>query len=219
MSRRAVLAAAFTVGASFTLLTGCASDTGSPERSAAPASPQPTSPAPAPSKTPTTEAAEKEQTAKRPIVIPPCEELLSLEEAREGANAPTFEFMGSSEKHKELAYSESFGPVAIDAMESAETVIQCNWGYPNSDGIATVFVAELPSEKREHLVTSLRDSVFTERASDGAVIFEDLDPERRKSLQVRYGFVGDVWVANIGSVSLFEPVLQRMIELNPDQVA
>lgn len=126
----------------------------------------------------------------------------------------TLEYFDPSAQHRELAYSESFGPVAIEALESAEQLVQCSWGYPHSDGVATVFIAKLSPTTREHLVSSLRDSVFVERSADNALIFEDHDQQRRKSMPVSYGFVGDVWVTHIGVLPLFEPLLQRTIELS-----
>ncbi|KTR86220.1 hypothetical protein [Leucobacter chromiiresistens] len=129
------------------------------------------------------------------------------------------EALENSTKLKELAYAESFGPAAIDALDGAEQVVQCSWAYPNADGVATVFVARLPTSTRERFVASLRDSVFIERTAGSAVIFEDHGPQRRKSMPVSYGFVEDLWVTHIGVLPLFEPVLRRTSELNLSQTS
>lgn len=211
MAQRSVLTSVIAAGAALALLTGCAPEPNAPETSAAVTTAPPST---APSTTPTATQVDEVEPTNSPVVLPSCSELLPIDTARAAVGTTHLEQFEPSPVHKEYAYAESFGPVAIEALDGAEQVVQCSWGYPNSDGVATVFVAKLSPDSRERLVTSLRDSVFVERQSDQALIFEDHDPNRRKSMAVSYGFVGDVWVTHIGRLPLFEPLVQRTAELN-----
>ena len=213
MTQRSVITSVIAAGAAFALLTGCAPEPATTKPSAAPTSVPATASTTPPPATPIDET----EPSAGPILIPDCEEILPITTARDAVGSQTLESFEPSAEHKELAYSESFGPVAIEALESAEQLVQCSWGYPVSDGVATVFIAKLSPATREHLVSSLRDSVFLEREADNALIFEDHDPQRRKSMPVSYGLIGDVWVTHIGTLPLFEPILRGAIAVGLNQ--
>ncbi|WP_200330238.1 hypothetical protein [Leucobacter sp. L43] len=175
-------------------------------------------PAPLASTEPTSDPAPAPTDVTDPvdIVVPSCDVLLPLEKVHQilGDDRPEYVEVGP-ERLSELSL-ESFGPAAVSAYESAEQLSHCRWAYPQSDGIIDVVVAELSTEVREKFTSALDDSVFVEGETADGVTYIDEDPQRRKSMPVRFAFIDNVWVATVGSIGPFlDPTIESMLELNP----
>ncbi len=192
-------------------LTGCAPEPKSVANEGEPQTPttvrETVEPTPNPSETPSAPS----------IVVPSCDEILPIESIHAFLNDDRVERHEVGPDGLERLASEPFGPSAVAAYQGALQLTHCTWGYPQSDGFADVVFAELSPESTASFTAALEDSVFVKRTSGAAVIYEDLDPQRRKSLPVRHGFIGNIWVGTTGSISgyFFEPALTRMSELNP----
>lgn len=149
-------------------------------------------------------------------MVPSCEELLPLEQVHQNVNDNRMELRTFDASRAEEFAAWSFGPVAVDAYKSAKQLIDCRWAYPQSDGIVDVVVAELTPEVHEQFMTALDDSVFVKGSHGSWTTYTDEDPQRRKSMPIRYGFNEDVWVATVGlNVPFFVPVMDSMDVLNP----
>jgi hypothetical protein len=146
--------------------------------------------------------------------VPACDELLPIDTVHQNLGDDRVELFPTPADRIDFLASETFGPVAVDAYGGAQQLTHCIWAYPQSDGVIDVIVAELTPEVRAAFVAALDDSVYVKRTTDMAVIYEDLDPERTKSMAVRHGFVGDIWVSTVGRLEpFFEPALERMAEV------
>lgn len=149
-------------------------------------------------------------------MVPSCEELLPLEQVHQNVNDNRMELATIDASRADEFGAEAFGPVAVDAYKSALQLTDCRWAYPQSDGIVDVVVAELAPEVRVQFMTALDDSVFAKGSHGSWTTYTDEDPQRRKSMPVRYGFNGDVWVATVGIIQpFFVPVMDNMDALNP----
>lgn len=146
--------------------------------------PEPIEPTPTPSPTPT----------EQPFLIPACSELLTDQQLAE-LFSPEIEFIIGDDaiRLQQLFHDSSLGPVAQDALTQATQVEQCVWGFPNSDGVFPLIAAELPDDVRDHLISELRNSVFTETTTGDVTEFVYVGHEGQVSAW--YGFVDNLWVA------------------------
>lgn len=166
----------------------------------------------APQLTPSPATTSTPDKAHRTTVIPSCDALFSAGEVQDIVGSDAIQSV--TEKRYIDFYRTAFGPSAMKAYTSSPESVECAWAYPNSDAGAAVFIAKLSPEEMDLLMSSLRDSVFHESTFGDATVFSDTDPERRKSMPVHYGFIGDVWVSVVGQLPLFEPALNRVADLN-----
>lgn len=177
-------------------LSGCTSGSpdASPEPSESTASP---APSPSPSRTPSPDAEPRTE----PIAIPSCEEALPLARLQEMYGDPRIEAIPDVAALREYTLQHEFGPVAADALLSAEQSAHCVWGYPDSDFVIQVYAATLTTEARSTLVAALDDSDF-ERSDEGeTIIFGHYTEKGVAPVQKTYFFRGDLWVAEMSSGS------------------
>lgn len=130
------------------------------------------------------------------LVIPACEELLTLAEARALFSDNT-EFFG------EFPGSDIFDrfempevPVAIAAAAQSRT---CRWGVPNSDGSFALMVAEITSAERATLTAALGAAGFATSTTGPVTTFE-LERDGMVSTESAvHLFTGDVWILSEGT--------------------
>lgn len=185
----------------------------------APASPEP----PEPSATAPASPGPAEETPadgeQLDITIPSCDELITPAEARDLFAADFESGLGPSPESREEIRRSRLGPDAVSAYEQVTEFVPCYWGVPLSGLIEHLFVAELPSDVRAELLTSLRASAYDETSADGIALFSYTFGEPRATTW--YGFVGDIWVASFGergSVPI-ELVFDKLRAANPEWVA
>lgn len=187
-------------------LTACAAETPSATTSPTPSGEAQHS---APTATPTpTPAPGEGAPAQVPgdLVVPPCVDLLPLEQLRAtlGDPAPPIESFGE----QPAAEPSGMGPLAIQTLQNAASVVTCNWGIPVSDGVFDVTVAQIEPAARDDLIAALH----------GAADYDYAEPEGLPSFQravtsgigtyLGYAFDGLVWVIVDGTVVYEDSVIE-----------
>ena len=172
------------------LLSGCAAqDGGSPSPAPSPP-PMPSATVPSPSTTPepTPEPAA--------LVIPACDELLDTD-------GVAFTFGDGVVPIPDADMSADIlpGPMAQAAWRGAEQSTSCMWGYPQSDGLFYVSVAELEESTSDDLIAALRDSTLWDEVDvDGAPGFVQPFENELGGGAVAYVFDGSAWIIVIGTI-------------------
>lgn len=146
----------------------------------------------------TTAPAEPSDPPSSALVIPDCDDLLTLPTARSVLGDDTQAIPPTASAMDVIP-----GPVAVGAVRTAAQSSICLWGIPNSDGGFHVVVAELSDDARDDLIAALRSAgTFTESVIDGAPAFtRDLSNEIGTT-SVAYVFDGPSWVTAVGSLGV-----------------
>ena len=177
-------------------LAGCTPDTPTPgSASSAPPTSSPTATAgtqtatatptakPAPSAVPSPSA----PPAPAALVIPPCETLLTLDQAKEG-RSPNTVFIG------EFGIDDfDSEPWVATARHAATLTRFCVWGVPNSDAGFSVTVGELGEADRAALMSSLAADGFSSLTM-GTVTGMEYEAANDDDIGGTHLFAGNVWI-------------------------
>lgn len=198
-------------------LIGCA-----PEMPAAPSpgpSPAPSATATASAETPITE------TPQAPIQFPECDAANPL------AAQESLEFFTSIDtdvsEHTGPVDLETFtrlsGPVAQQAMESADDLRGCQWPLYLAGNNLVQYTVMLPEEAQVSLIAGLRDSDYVESSLGAAMIFTHSvnDPKGYRMTgptTIQYLLLGDVWMSifETGESDYAQSALDALMARNPD---
>lgn len=109
---------------------------------------------------------------------------------------------------------EPVGPAAQEAAASADQVVACLWGVPNSGRATEVVVAELGEQPRDALMTALReDDAFTEEELDSGLVFTAEGIQNGDVVtSLAYVFDGAAWIA-VGGGELPDAATARDVAL------
>lgn len=187
-----------------------------------------TSPTPEREETSTLEATAEPspEAAAAPMVLPGCPDM------NPGAQAAAQRFRDEENIYGEgpiwtpadaSDFKYGVGPKAQDAMSQALQVQGCLFPL-NFHGGVSQWVAELPTEVRESLVSDLRASAYVEGTRGPALTFEYVQPREvdaagASDMFIRYEFVGNLWIAHVANSPEYDAYLQdgldAALDLNP----
>ena len=168
------------------------------------------SPSPASSESPSATASPTPSPAPAALVIPECEDLLSLEDARALFSEST-EFFG---QFPGVEFAGRFEiPEIVNAVTSASQSKTCRWGVPNSDGAFSLLVAEITPAERASLTTALTAAGFASSTAGPATSYE-LERDGMVSTESAvHVFTGDVWILADGTgLALSTPVAASALD-------
>lgn len=155
-----------------------------------------------------------------PVTFLGCDDLVHPDEAR-NLLGPGFAHIPDNPK-LEAYFHLALGPSAKSAIGQATRTQFCLWGMPNSDGISSFLIAELPDAPREEFLRELRASDFAESSLAGSPVFTWQNPEVKYGPATNwYGFSGNMLVAGhvySPTENIAEVALTRMKEANPSHV-
>ena len=144
------------------------------------------------------------------LVIPDCEDLLSLEQARALFSDNT-EFFGQFPGVEFGGHFEI--PEIGTAISGASQSTTCRWGVPNSDGAFSLLVAEITPADRASLTAALTAEGFASSTAGPATSFE-LERDGMVSTESAvHVFTGDVWILSDGTgLALSTPVAASALD-------
>lgn len=188
-------------------LAACTPVVSTPTPSATPKPAVSAKPKPTPTPTPTPTPAG--------LVVPGCDALLTLDQAKADFNNDRVEFIG------EFGVDD-FDPAstaARAAQQAAAPVRFCVWGIPNSDGGFSVTVGALASVDRDALIASLSASGYSS-VTQGTITAMEYTPVDESESGGTHLFTGDVWIFVPGFRTAFTgtvagQVLDSMRTANP----
>lgn len=193
---RSRVAAAVVIAAAVAL-SGCASADVDPT----PMSPAEDSVTPSPP-VPSTPPATPEPAVTAPPAavtsIPPCADLLTLEEVR--AASGNLERVGIIEDSTYAIAEGLPGPLAQSLFEGASPTSVCAWGIPQSDGAVHLGVALLDASPRDRLIEALQNSQeYSATSVDDMPVFSRRI-DQGIGASVAYVFRDDVWTIVSGTL-------------------
>lgn len=214
MNRRGnpgIIAATLSLGVALTV-TGCgpADSTPSPSETSA----LPTTPAPSES----VEPSEEPEPTPEPIVLPADCAVMNP------AASELHQFDITEVSHPPFStFDEYTGPVAKNAMSQAIQVASCGWVTSFHSGVSQ-WVAELPDEVAQDLLSQLRGSVYVESAHAGFPVFTrvfalDSMVTADSTLEITYVLIESVWIALIAVDTALGPLIPdavtAVLDANP----
>lgn len=173
-------------------LTGCvAEEAPTPTETVSTAAPS----APAPSPTEAEVAPEETEQAFAPLVIPTCDQLVSLELLKEQIGAEV-EVLADPVPGMDAMID----PTVQATLDGAVDTTTCAWGVPFSDGMSIVSVTELGAENNVTLLTALRaNTTLQETPLGDAAAFSREDDMELGFVAVTYAVLDNAFVTVYGS--------------------
>ncbi|SJM67179.1 hypothetical protein FM112_12315 [Gulosibacter sp. 10] len=109
------------------------------------------------------------------------------------------------------------GPVASSAMDDAQSVHGCSWGY-GWEFVTWQWVVELDDEGLHALINGLRgDDGLTETSLNGVPVFEyEVPGGVHDTATIVYAFLDNVWIALVhGSDEMIADTIETLMAANP----
>lgn len=165
------------------------------------AQPEPTTTAPpgsteAPSETPAPTATTTPSEPATALDIPACEEIFPLADVRAQFD-DRIEFFPDLDDVPSGLLPE---PAVQEAVTTAAATVTCTWGYPASDGLFHITVADIAPATGDELIALFRaDGGYTESAHDGAPVFTRV-VEDAMQYTLSHALSGQVWVIVDGTI-------------------
>ena len=169
--------------------------------------------APSPSHKPTPEP--EAVPVAPPVMIPPCEDLVSASEVHARFGELFQHFPGES--FADSYMSTAIGPAAQAAITQSSQMLYCSWGIPQSDGGTSILVADIPKQAKEEFLSALRDSDFVESQSPDVSSFVWESDAQLGPRYIWYAFADSVLVASLALTpdgSLGETVVSSLQRAN-----
>lgn len=187
--------AATVVIAAAVVLSGCTATAPEPSPTASTdASPT----RPAPSTSPATPAPSATTPAATVTSIPPCADLLTLEQVR--GSIPDGQRVGVIDDSMYALGEGLPGPLARSTYEAAARTSVCAWGIPQSDGIVHLGVALLDAASRGTLIDGLQSSTeYSSTSISGLTVFSR-EVTEGIGTSLAYVFDGEVWTIVQGTL-------------------
>lgn len=186
-------------------VTACAPEPGEETASPRPTTSSPTTEAPtteAPTTTTPTPTTTPDPFAA-PITFPACADLISPEQARELSGQANFTLFEDdvAAMLTQQATDMIFGPATLTALEQADPLLRCSWGIPSSSASVTLLMGVLPAATRTEFRAALDASDFQQDTVGDVARYTLVTPGGIATVVQRNHFVGDLWVAEVGTAS------------------
>lgn len=185
-------------------VTACAPEPGEEAVTPKPTTSAPTSQAPStvpPTTTPAPTAASDPFAA--PMTFPACADLVSSEQARELSGQANFTLFEDdvAAMLTQQATDMIFGPATLTALGQADPLLRCSWGIPSSSASITLLMGVLPAATRTEFRAALDASDFQQDTVGDVARYTLVTPGGIATVVQRNHFVGDLWVAEVGTAS------------------